>query len=382
MKLSVLLPTRNGGKFLHDCISSVLADPDPDLELVVSDNANDDETPAILQHFGGDARLKVIRHEHPVPVTQNWRSALEASTGDYMVMIGDDDYYLPWYGSRAHSLLEEHEYPDCVTYNAYSYVFPAAIEGLEASHYGDPHFAFDEAFEPYQLMGRELRKSIVREMFRFRPRIPLNMQTTLVSRRAVESVRGELFREPFPDHFALNALLLSVDRWLFVPERLLVIGVSLKSFGHFVYSHQDGDGLKYLGIDTNLDNALPGNELLTAMYMWLLLLKQEFPAELAGIEVSREHYVVRQMWAWFVQWRFGSLTAAQAARRVRQLSLEDWLALPGLATDRHLWRALVKRARLDRSDRAQHLWYGLRPLPEVTTIAEFGRWLQRNGAPV
>jgi len=379
VKLSVILPTRNGGRFLRDCISAVLADPDPELELVLADNANDDGTPAILHQFGHDPRLKVVRQDHPVPVTENWRSALMAGTGDYMVMIGDDDYYLPGYASRIRALVSEHQYPDCVTYNAFSYVFPSAIDGLDVSHYMDSHFAFGKSFKPYQLLGRELQRSIVKEMFRFRPLIPLNMQTTLISRKAVESVRGELFREPFPDHYALNALLLTVDRWLYVPERLLVIGMSRKSFGHFIYSHHEGEGLRYLGIDTAFEHRLPGNELLTAMYMWLLLLKREFPEELVGTEVSRAHYVVRQMWAWYVQWRFGSLSGSEVMARLRLLSWRDCARMSRLATDRHLLEALATRVRLDRSDRAQHLWYGLRPLPHVNTIAEFGEWLQQRG---
>ena len=47
-RFSVLLPTRNGGQFIDNCIRSVL-DQDADLELIVSDNANTDETPAVLE---------------------------------------------------------------------------------------------------------------------------------------------------------------------------------------------------------------------------------------------------------------------------------------------------------------------------------------------
>ena len=41
MRLSVLLPTRNGARYLRECAGSVLASPRDDLELVVSDNASD-----------------------------------------------------------------------------------------------------------------------------------------------------------------------------------------------------------------------------------------------------------------------------------------------------------------------------------------------------
>ncbi|MDQ3639908.1 MAG: glycosyltransferase family 2 protein [Actinomycetota bacterium] len=376
MKLSVLLPTRNGGPFLHDCVASVLRQEDTDLELVVADNANQDETADVLYSFRSDRRMVVIRHAEPLPVTDNWRSALAASTGDYMLMIGDDDYLLPSYSSRIRRLIEQHDYPDCVTYNAYSYVFPSAIAGLDTSHYGDPHFSFGPDFVPYQMLGSELQRSIVRDMFCFRPRLPLNMQATLVSRRAVDRLAGDVFRPPFPDHYALNALLLTADRWLYAPDKLLVIGVSLKSFGHFVYSNQQDDGLEYLGISSKLDDRLPGNELLTAMYSWLLLLKRNFPAELQDVEVSRADYVARQLWDWYVQWRFGSLTARAVLDRLRLLSWQDWTGVLALAPDWEILQKVVRRGRL-RGDRVQHIWYGLKPLPGVRGIADFAEWLHR-----
>ena len=38
MKFSVLLPTRNGGKYLKSCIESVLSQDYKDMELIVFDN--------------------------------------------------------------------------------------------------------------------------------------------------------------------------------------------------------------------------------------------------------------------------------------------------------------------------------------------------------
>ena len=37
---------------------------------------------------------------------------------------------------------------------------------------------------------------------------------------------------------------------MFSPEKL-VVGVSPKSFGHYVYSNQQSTGLAYLGIEAN-----------------------------------------------------------------------------------------------------------------------------------
>jgi glycosyltransferase involved in cell wall biosynthesis len=382
MKLSVLLPTRNGGPFLHDCIASILAQPDEELELVVCDNANEDETAEVLARFAHDPRMKVKRLDVAIPVTDNWNAALDASDGDYILMMGDDDYLPADYTRRIRALIAAHDEPDCITYGAHSYVFPSAIDGLPVSHYADPHFSFGPEFSGEMLLSAEMRRRIVADMFRFRNRIPLNMQTTLVARKAIERLPGALFKAPFPDHYALNALLLTAERWLYSPEQLVIVGVSLKSFGHFVYSSQQDAGLAYLGIAIDLPRRLPGNELFNAMYVWLLLLKHDFPRELGDIEVSRADYALRQTWASITAWRLGHLSGRRLVRRIARVSPAEWLGIARLATDREMLGQLAKRVRLRRDDTAQQLWLGLRPLPEVGGIAEFAAWLQeRAGAP-
>jgi glycosyltransferase involved in cell wall biosynthesis len=54
MRFSILLPTRNGGDFLENCIRSILEQDHDDFELVISNNANTDSTPKLL------ANLKLI----------------------------------------------------------------------------------------------------------------------------------------------------------------------------------------------------------------------------------------------------------------------------------------------------------------------------------
>lgn len=370
MKLSVLLPTRNGGRYLRACIESVLAQDLATIELVVSDNANTDETAAILEGFASDSRLVTVTLNEPVDVTTNWRIALEHSSGDYILVIGDDDYLLPDYWSRMAPLLERHGWPECLTYNAYGYVFPAAIHGFQTSYYSDPFVTFGAEFSP-GLLPAEQRAEIVREMFRFRSRIPLNMQTTLVARRAIHRLPDGLFQPPFPDHYAINALLLRAQTWAYEPVQPLVIGISPKSFGHFVYGPRQGSGLGYLGIDTRFAGELPGNVLISAMHVWLDRLKRDFPADLAGVEVSRADYVIRQVYASLQQHRAGSLSRRGFAARLRRLSVSDVRALARAMTDRHNVARVARQVRVWRGDKAEQLGHALQPLPGIDSIGAF-----------
>ena len=145
MRYSVLLPTRNGGNLLENCISTILGQPYDDLELIVSDNANTDSTQNVLASIS-DPRLKVIRTEEPVSVTENWTRALNTSSGDYILMVGDADCLLPGYFTRMDQILEKYDYPDCITCNGYSYIEVGSLNGIPENYYKDPFYHFSPEF--------------------------------------------------------------------------------------------------------------------------------------------------------------------------------------------------------------------------------------------
>lgn len=379
MKFSVLLPTRNGGAYLENCIRSILEQDIADMELIISDNANTDSTPQIVSMFTHDPRVKSLRINSPVSVTDNWNNALRASSGDYILMMGDDDYLLPRYFEQIEEILERNNYPDCVVYNAYSYVAPESISGNPKSFYNDNHFRFGSDMSVERLIDSDQRLQIVRDMFHFKVRIPLNMQTTLVGRKAAEKIRGGLFQAPFPDHYALNSLLLTADSWVFSPEKLLVVGVSPKSFGHYVYCNQQGGGLAYLGIKDDFGGRLPGNVLLNGMHIWLNLLKQNYAELLQGVDVDRAGYVRRQVYAWFVQLRLGTLTVRELIHNFSLLSHADWGGLLASVADKESWgRVWHMLISLNKSD-AETQWRSLKLLDDVSDIRQFSQWLTRNG---
>ena len=381
MKFSVLLPTRNGGPYIENCILSILEQGYDDMELVISDNANTDKTPEIIRQFVGDSRVKTMRLESVVSVTDNWNNALNGSSGDYILMMGDDDYLLPGYFSRMEQILAKYNQPDCVVHNAYSYVAPGSIADNPHSFYSESHFHFGGDFAKEGLLTPEQRYGIVHDMFDFKVRIPLNMQTTLVARKAFRKVNGGLFQKPFPDHYALNALLLTAPNWVFSPEKPLVVGVSPKSFGHYVYSNQQNSGLNYLGINADFTGRLPGNELMNGMHVWLVMLKNNYPELLKDVEVDRAGYVRRQFYAWFMQRKLGALSAGGLMRNMGLLSFSDWLGLAATAFDKASWARLLHLLSLDsKKSSAEAQWHSLRPLEGVKDIRQFDHWLARQSS--
>jgi glycosyltransferase involved in cell wall biosynthesis len=91
--VSVGLPTYNRSAGLRRAAESVLAQTWTDLELVISDNASDDETRAVCEELAGrDSRVRVVRHEANMGAEANFRCVLEQATGTFFMWLADDDW--------------------------------------------------------------------------------------------------------------------------------------------------------------------------------------------------------------------------------------------------------------------------------------------------
>ncbi len=374
MKLSILLPTRNGGRLLDGCVRSVLDQDGDDFELVISDNASDEETREVLAQFTGDPRLKLSRLDEPVNVTDNWQVAYEASSGDYLLLLGDDDYLRAGAIRRILELLREHDDPEALSYEAFGYAFPGALPGATGSAYADPLFPPDPILPARGLVPAATRRELALDVFRFNYRFCLNLQTTVISRAAAESMPGGPFKPPFPDFYAIVALLLRAERWAYSPERLVIVGISPKSFGRTLHGGgQDGalrqSGMNYLGITTEFDGWLPGNEMVNGTWLTLAALLRDFPEDLRGVEISREQYVSHQVYSWYQRWRLGWMPRAELVGLLRRLPARDWLALGKGLRERVDLTMVGKRLRVNRDEPAREFMPGMRPLPDVDDIS-------------
>lgn len=99
--VSIALPVYNGADTLVPVVESVLAQTHSDLELVISDNASTDGTQELCRQFARDDRRVVYRrHSTNVGLLNNFISAAESATGEFVRWIGDDDSVEPGYVSK------------------------------------------------------------------------------------------------------------------------------------------------------------------------------------------------------------------------------------------------------------------------------------------
>ena len=370
MKFSVLLPTRNGGKYLKSCIESVLSQDYKDMELIVFDNANTDNTAEVVNSYSIDKRLKYYRTDNVVSVTDNWNNALKKSSGDYVLMMGDDDFLLPGYFDTLDKTIKENDFPDGISYFGYSFIYPDAVDN-KVGYYHDPHYDYEKKLMDSGKTTKNQLKSIVYDMFKFKNRVPLNTLPHIWSRKVINRVDGELFRPPYPDHFALNAIFLKANTWVFSKKKLYIIGVTPKSYGHYVFSDNDQKGGEdYLGISGDFPGQLPGSALINNMYVWLQLLKDNYPDYLGGVQISRNGYVRHQLHYWISQYRHGSIERKDLFHRLGLLTLKDKLGLISAIWDKRSILALYAMLKMRNPSKIDTFYYGPQQLKGVLTSSD------------
>lgn len=93
MKLSIIIPSFNQGRFIAETIESCLQQDYKEFEILVQDGASCDETISVLERFN-DPRLSWVS-EKDAGVADAVNRGLDRVTGDVVAFQSSDDVYLP-----------------------------------------------------------------------------------------------------------------------------------------------------------------------------------------------------------------------------------------------------------------------------------------------
>jgi glycosyltransferase involved in cell wall biosynthesis len=316
--LSILLPTVNPNERVVSIISELLECKQTNFELVVSLNAPSQSLELQRRHES-DKRLVISIEPERLNVADNWTKVVEKSSGKYLWLIGDDDYILCEQLLQVLVLLER-EKLDCLSFNGWSYIFPSEMtKNLALSR--PYHFNYQKS-----ILGVLTHKScekIIRNMYRFVPLIPLNMQLTIFSRDTFESIGG-FFKMPFPDHIALMEFLVAARIWKVVDERWCIVGMAPTSFGNSAYQSSDSAGEAYLGLTQSKLLPIPGNILNSVMLNWLETLSNTNP-RFQRYRPSRGNYILRQIGVNYRRWRSGDIDLLGLLRNIKRIPIKDLL---------------------------------------------------------
>lgn len=106
--VSIGMPVRNADAFLTEAIESLLSQSFSDFELIISDNASDDDTASICQKYAArDHRIKYLRQIKNIGPTNNFKAVLDIAEGEYFMWAAADDRWSVDFISETKKVLDE-----------------------------------------------------------------------------------------------------------------------------------------------------------------------------------------------------------------------------------------------------------------------------------
>ena len=93
---SIILPVRNGGDYVKECINSLLNQTYTLYDIIVLDNCSTDGTVEWIESLQ-NSRIKIIRSDRSLSIEENWGRIKDIPKNEFITLIGHDDLLLPKY---------------------------------------------------------------------------------------------------------------------------------------------------------------------------------------------------------------------------------------------------------------------------------------------
>jgi len=223
--LSIIVPTKNRAKYVVPCVRSLMKISAPDIEIVVQDNSDNNQTETEIAPLVADTRLLYNRCTDHLSMSDNFTKGFEASSGEYVAFIGDDDGVNPelvdavrWAKAEGLDALvgcsaTSYEWPDIV-----SKLYGNRLAGILSLK------SFSGAIT-YPGTEMEIYKCIQSAGLGF-GKLP-KVYHGIVKREYMESIfqkAGTYFPGPTPDMASAVALACVIKRYAYIDYPLFVSG--------------------------------------------------------------------------------------------------------------------------------------------------------------
>jgi glycosyltransferase involved in cell wall biosynthesis len=224
-KLSICIPSRNRQDCFRQTILDLVANPRTDIEFVVTDNSDD---PSIMDGFMAGLRDIRIRYlpsaVRPLSMADNWERTITATSGEWVIVIGDDDYVDPDIVDQIMEIESRDAAVEAIGWNRVPFQWVNARS--------------DEKSIPFSLINRIMRHSkeqLERRLFgwaaaTYMPQCPYGIYHGAIPRRTLDRIAttfsGRFFEHPTVDYDFMHKLVSSSSNFAYINRPMSILGVA------------------------------------------------------------------------------------------------------------------------------------------------------------
>lgn len=288
---SIVIPTHNRSDLVQGAIRSVLRQTVDDLEVVVSDNCSQDDTPDVVQGFQ-DPRVRYARTPSYAVIADSWEFARSQARGKLVMMLSDDDALV--HDALARFAEEHHRYDA-------QFLFCNEAEYRDRSFVGP--WRNTVGCGPFSGTARVVTtEEFLRPLFAFRPKFTMHPTNFMFASCVADQVVrrcGRFFTTNGVEYFAWPLAAVFSKNVVHIDAPLVVLGRTAKSWGStLVLSNPGKQQIQKMiaGADQKRDWVpLTNFTLCNLMAEGMLLGKQLFPEELRPFPFDEQQYLKSTM---------------------------------------------------------------------------------------
>jgi len=107
--IDVVVPCYQYGRFLRDCVSSILDQGIDDLRVLIIDNASTDDSVSVARQLAvEDPRIEVLARDRNLGHIASLNEGIDWAKADYFAIVHADDLLTPGSFKRALSFMQQH----------------------------------------------------------------------------------------------------------------------------------------------------------------------------------------------------------------------------------------------------------------------------------
>ncbi|WBY07964.1 glycosyltransferase [Sphingomonas sp. 7/4-4] len=210
---------------LRYALATALDQHSRDYEIVVSDNASEDGTRAVVEGFADD-RIVYVHTGRRLSMCDNYEFALNHARGEYVIIIGDDDAVMPGGLDFLLSRLRQTREPMIYMWPLHTYDWPGEGQAARIAHLAPQG---EETTLDLKAMARNVMQLGGWRYYRlpspYHCAVPRSILTAIAART------GRVFHSTQPDVFTAMALPVYADRAVKLERTVTLHGRSPASNG-------------------------------------------------------------------------------------------------------------------------------------------------------